>query len=151
MGLFLFGKSTTKGKSALERLKEYPNTKILHVLQISFDGLHYTEKEICLHIACFFNHDMKDHVVEILDSLGLYPNVGLKELIDNSLLKIMDNDIVWMHDLLEEMGRNIVRQEYPDDPWRRSRLWDYKDINKVLKNDMVRLFREFELIPYLHV
>ena len=63
----------------------------------------------------------------------------------------MDNDIVWMHDLLEEMGRNIVRQEYPDDPWRRSRLWDYKDINKVLKNDMVRLFREFELIPYLHV
>ena len=52
LGSFLFGKSTTECKSALERLKEYPNTKILHVLQISFDGLHYTEKEIFLHIAC---------------------------------------------------------------------------------------------------
>ena len=55
-----------------------------------------------------FNHRKKDHVVEILDILGLYPSIGLKELIDKSLLKIMDNDIVWTHDLLEEMGRNIV-------------------------------------------
>ncbi|XP_030926116.1 TMV resistance protein N-like isoform X2 [Quercus lobata] len=111
LGSFLFGKSTTEWKSALERLKEYPNIEILHVLQISFDGLHYTEKEIFLHIACFFNHDMKDHVVEILDSLGLYPNVGLKELSNKSLLKIMYNNVVWMHDLLEETGKNIVRQD----------------------------------------
>ena len=54
---------------------------------------------------------MKDHVVEILDSLGLYPNVGLKELSNKSLLKIMYNNVVWMHDLLEEMGKNIVRQD----------------------------------------
>ena len=142
MGSFLFGKSTTKGKSALERLKEYPNTKILHVLQISFDGLHYTEKKICLHIACFFNHDMKDHVVEILDSLGLYPNVGLKELSNKSLLKIMYNNVVWMHDLLEEMGKNIVRQDYPDDPGKHSRLWRFKDIDNVLKQNKVRGYLE---------
>ena len=104
-----------------------------------------------MHIACFFNNQKKDYVLEILDILGLYPIIGLKELGNKSLLKIMTNDIVSMHDLLEEMGRNIVRQEYADDPGRRSRLWDYEDINKVLKNDMVRLFREFELILYLHV
>ena len=125
LGSFLFGKSTTEWKSALERLKEYPNTEILHVLQISFDGLHYIEKEIFLHIACFFNHDMKDHVVEILDSLGLYPNVGLKELSNKSLLKIMYNNVVWMHDLLEEMGKNIVRQDNPDDLGKHSRPWCY--------------------------
>ena len=157
LGSFLFGKSTTEWKSALERLKEYPNTEILHVLQISFNGLHYTEKEIFLHIACFFNHDMKDHVVEILDSLGLYPNVGLKELSNKSLLKIMYNNVVWMHDLLEEMGKNIVRQDYPDDPGKHSRLWRFKDIDNVLKQNKVRgylenlssfstfLFKKFEI------
>ena len=86
-----------------------------------------------MHIACFFNHQDKDEVVEMLDILGLYPGIGLKELIDNSLLKIMDNDIVWMHDLLEEMGRKIVFQECPDNPGKHSRLWVYKDIDKVLK------------------
>ena len=86
-----------------------------------------------MHIACFFNNQKKDHVSKILDILGLYPVIGLKELADKSLLKIMDNDIVWMHDLLEEMGRNIIHQECLDDPGKRSRLWDYEDIDKVLK------------------
>nr|XP_023872056.1 TMV resistance protein N-like [Quercus suber] len=108
LGSFLFGKSTIEWKSAFERLQEYPNTEILQVLQIGFDGLDYTEKEIFLHIACFFNHDMKDHVVEIIDILGLHPVIGLKKLTDMSLLKIDDDrDILWMHDLLEEMGKNI--------------------------------------------
>ena len=86
-----------------------------------------------MHIACLFNHQDKDKVVEILDILGLYPSVGVKELIDNSLLKIMDNDIVWKHDLLEELGRKIVFQECTNNPEKRSRLWIYKDIDKVLK------------------
>ena len=45
----------------------------------------------------------------------------------------MENDIVWMHDLLEEMGRKIVFQECPDNLGKRSRIWVYKDIDKVLK------------------
>ena len=133
LGSFLFGKSTTEWKIALERLKEFLEEEILQVLQISFNGLQKPQKEIFLHIACLFTHRKKDQVVEILDILGLYPGIGLKKLIDNSLLKIMDNDIVWMHDLLEEMGRNIVFQECPNDPGKRSRLWVYKDIDKVLK------------------
>ncbi|KAF3953653.1 hypothetical protein CMV_020924 [Castanea mollissima] len=47
----------------------------------------------------------------------------------------MYNDTVWMHDLLEEMGRNIVCQECLDDPGKRSRLWDYEDIDKVFKKN----------------
>ena len=79
-----------------------------------------------MHIACFFNNQKKNYVLEILYIIGLYPIIGLnlKELANTSLLKIMNNDIVWMHDLLEEMGRNIVHQECLDDPGKRSRLWD---------------------------
>ncbi|KAL0009633.1 hypothetical protein SO802_011135 [Lithocarpus litseifolius] len=135
LGSFLFGKSTVEWKNELERLQKFPDKDILQVLKISFNGLQKPQKEIFLHIACFFNNQKKDVVLEILDILGLYPLIGLKELTDKSLLKIMDNDVVWMHDLLQGMGRNIVCQECLDDPGKRSRLWDYDDINKVLKKN----------------
>ena len=142
LGSFMFGKNTIEWKAALERLQEFPDDAILRVLVISFNGLQKPQKEIFLHIACFFNNKKKGDVLEILDILGLYPHIGLKELIDKSLLKIMDNGIVWMHDLLKEMGRNMVRQECLDDPGKRSRLWDYEDINKVLKKNKVRSYLE---------
>nr|XP_011457953.1 PREDICTED: probable WRKY transcription factor 19 [Fragaria vesca subsp. vesca] len=40
-----------------------------------------------------------------------------------------------MHDLLQEMGREIVRWEYPNDPGRCSRLWLVEDIKNVLTNN----------------
>ncbi|XP_030944347.1 TMV resistance protein N-like isoform X2 [Quercus lobata] len=135
LGSFLIGKSIAEWKSALERLKEFPERTILQVLKISFDGLHDTEKEIFLHIACFFNHREKDGVVEVLDSLGLLAVIGLKELINKSLLKIDCINRLWMHDLLEEMGKNIVFQECPNDCGRRSRLWNNEDIENVLEKN----------------
>ena len=147
LGSFLYKKSTAEWKIALDRLKEFPEEAIFKVLKISFKGLQTPEKEMFLHIACFFNHHKKDQVVDILDSLGLFPSIGLEELIDKSLLKIMDNDIVWMHDLLEEMGRDIVIQQCPNDPGKRSRLWVYKDIDKVLRKNKVRGYFE-KLSPF---
>ena len=85
LGSFLFGKSIVEWKSALERLKEGPGRIVIQVFEISFDGLDDLLKEIFLHIACLFNHEEKDYVVEILHSLDLYPEIGLRELIDKSL------------------------------------------------------------------
>jgi hypothetical protein len=52
----------------------------------------------------------------------------------------MNQNYLWMHDLLQEMGRDIVRQECLQDPGKRSRLWLYKDINSVLTENTVRDF-----------
>ena len=142
LGSFLFEKSTNEWESALKRLKEFPETEILDVLKISYDGLKIIEKEIFLYIACFFNHEKKDHAVDILDSLGLHPVIGLRELRNKSLLKIDRRDTLWMHDLLEELGKNIVRQECLNDYGKRSRLWRYEDIENVLKNKKVRGYLE---------
>ncbi|GKA95060.1 disease resistance protein RML1A-like protein isoform X1, partial [Tanacetum coccineum] len=38
-----------------------------------------------------------------------------------------------MHSLIQDMGRELVRQESPHKPWRRSRLWDHDESFKVLK------------------
>ena len=150
LGSFLFGKSIVEWKSALERLKEGPGRIVIQVLEISFDGLDDLLKEIFLHIACLFNHEEKDYVIEILHSLDLYPEIGLRELIDKSLLKISDYNKLWMHNLLGEMGRNKVCQYSRDEPGKRRILWLYKDIDYVLKNNMVRGYL-LELIQFLHI
>ncbi|XP_059455228.1 disease resistance protein Roq1-like [Corylus avellana] len=40
-----------------------------------------------------------------------------------------------MHNLLRDMGREVVQQESRDDPFQRSRLWFHKDVREVLEDD----------------
>ena len=148
LGSSLFGRSTVEWEDVLERLKRGPVRDIKKVLQISFERLGHSEQEIFLHIACLFNHEKKDYVVEILRSLDLCPEIGLSELIDKSLLKISDYDELWMHNLLGEMGRNIVYEESPGEPGKRRILWLYEDIDRVMKNNTVRGYL-LELFPFL--
>ena len=137
LGSFLCKKTIKEWESELNRLKEFPKKKILDVLRISFHGLEPIEKDIFLNIACFFNHNDQNDVKKILDYLGLYAEIGLRDLIDKSLIKLHENQL-WMHDLLQEMGRDIVCQECKDLPGERSRLWSFDDINNVLTENTVR-------------
>ena len=146
LGSFLSGRSMVEWENAIERLKVEPNEKINQALKISFEGLQESEKEIFLDIACFFNHEVEDHAVQILEILGCHPGIGLRVLIEKSLLKISNNELL-MHDLLRDMGRDIVRQESCNEPGKRRRLWLYEDIDLVLRNNTVRGYL-FELIPY---
>jgi hypothetical protein len=42
-----------------------------------------------------------------------------------------------MHDLLRDMGREIIREKSPKDPEERSRLWFSKDVLNVLSEQTV--------------
>ncbi|KAK4570852.1 hypothetical protein RGQ29_029635 [Quercus rubra] len=138
LGSFLFNRSKKEWESALNRLNEFPDKDVMKILKISFDGLHETEKEIFLHIACFFNMKEKYYVEKILDYLGFCPRIGLRVLIERSLLKEFQNKYK-MHELLQTMGQSIVRKEHPQEPGRWSRLWIYNDIHNVLvKNSGTR-------------
>ena len=79
-----------------------------------------------------------DEVVDILDTCDLYPVLGIQKLIDKCLLT--KGNILWMHDLLQQMGREIVRQESQGNPGQYSRLWNYEEALDVLTEDMVQLF-----------
>ena len=137
LGSSLYDKSIGEWESRLGRLNKFCDGKILGVLRISFDELEEPDKEIFLHIACFFNHMNQDDVIKFLGYLGPCPRFGLTVLSDKSLIKLHENQL-WMHDLLQEMGRDIVCQECKDLPEERSRLWSFDDINNVLTENTVR-------------
>ncbi|PRQ55309.1 putative winged helix-turn-helix DNA-binding domain, leucine-rich repeat domain, L [Rosa chinensis] len=135
LGSFLFGRSANEWASAIDRLKNTPHKHIIEVLRISFDGLDQKDKEIFLHIACFYKGKDKDRVTQILEYCQLNPVIGLSVLADRSLITISDDKELSMHDLLQETGWEIVREQSPTDPGKRSRLWSHEDIKNVLNRN----------------
>ena len=95
------------------------------------------QQELFLDIACFFKGENKDGIIDILQSFGFCPDFNIGVLVDRSLITIKKHGTLWMHDLLQEMGQDIVRREFPKELGRRSRLWCYKDVLHVLKNNTV--------------
>ncbi|XP_027928398.1 TMV resistance protein N-like isoform X3 [Vigna unguiculata] len=131
IGSFLCRRDSSEWRDTLDRFENNPDNKIMDVLQISFDGLHYTEKEIFLHIACFFKEEREDYVKRILECCGLHPHIGIQRMIEKSLITIRDQQI-HMHDMLQELGKKIVRNQCPEEPESWSRIWLYEDFFHVL-------------------
>ncbi|KAJ4705485.1 Disease resistance protein [Melia azedarach] len=134
LGSFLYGRTIEEWKSALQRLKRDPMNQIMQILQISFDGLQDTEKQIFLDIACFFKGKNKEYVIKILEGCDLDPIIGICVLIEKSLVYILDDNRVWMHDLLQEMGQQIVKRESKE-PGKYNRLWEEADVCHVLSEN----------------
>ncbi|XP_040995568.1 disease resistance protein RUN1-like isoform X4 [Juglans microcarpa x Juglans regia] len=135
LGSNLYGRSFHEWKSALDKCKRLPNKNIHNILRVSYDDLDDNEKDIFLDIACFFKGEDADYVVKILDSCGFFPDIGIRVLSDKSLVTIEENNRLVMHDLIQEMGREIVRQESPKEPGRHSRLWFHEDVRYVLEEN----------------
>nr|ABF81434.1 TIR-NBS-TIR type disease resistance protein [Populus trichocarpa] len=127
IGSFMHGRSILEWRSAINRIYDILDREIIDVLRISFDGLHELEKKIFLDIACFLKGFKKDRIIRILDSCGFHAHIGTQVLIEKSLISV-SRDRVWMHNLLQIMGKEIVRCEDPKEPGKRSRLWTYKDV-----------------------
>ncbi|KAB2059671.1 hypothetical protein ES319_A11G322300v1, partial [Gossypium barbadense] len=171
LGSLLCDRDATQWRSAIEKLKRVSNEDILNRLQISFDGLDETEKNIFLDLACFFNSEDKDLIMKVLDGCEFFPNIvgsrhqsfligcfyiwvcfkfgptiGIDVLIKKSLIKVKDNKYLWMHDLLKEMGRKIVREKSKE-PGKRCRLESSKMLN--LSPDAFSNMKKLRLLKVL--
>ncbi|KAF5454827.1 hypothetical protein F2P56_024464 [Juglans regia] len=135
LGSSLFGRETNAWKGAWDQLKANPNKGILDILQVGFDGLEDLQKKLFLDIACFFSGEVLDNILmDILESFGYYPYLNIDILMEKCLITISSKRLR-MHDLLQKMGQGIIYDESPEEPGRRSRLWHYKDVLHVLKNN----------------
>ncbi|KAG4968018.1 hypothetical protein JHK87_033669 [Glycine soja] len=116
----------------------------MDVLQISFDELDDKDKKIFLDIACFFADYDEDYVKEIIDFCRFHPENGLRVLVDKSLIRFEFGKI-YMHGLLRDLGRYIVREESPKEPRKWNRLWDYKDLHEVMLDNKPHKLIEMSL------
>ena len=136
IGSFLHKRDKRAWKSAIDRMKYIPDRKIIDVLRISFDGLHVLEQSIFLDIACFLKGMKKYRIIRLLNSCGYHADIGMEVLMEKSLINISKDEIS-MHNLLQQMGEDIVRCESPKEPGSRSRLYVYKDVCDALKDNTV--------------
>ncbi|XP_061993981.1 disease resistance protein RUN1-like [Rosa rugosa] len=136
LGSHLFRRSREEWEATLDSCRgEDPHREIRDVLKISYDALGVDLKGYFLDIACFFKGKHVDDVKPILEACyDLKPVNGIAQLQEKALIKI-DGDRIWMHDLIEEMGKDIVYQESPGEAGKRSRVWSEEDIIHVLTNN----------------
>ncbi|XP_028785836.1 TMV resistance protein N [Neltuma alba] len=134
IGSNLFSREINYWNSALESFHSIPIREIQRILKVSYDALEEYEQEIFLDIACCFKGDSFEYVRSALYARGICPDYGVKVLIDKCLIKI-NHGKVTMHDLIQAMGKEIVRQKSPYEPGKRTRLWFHKDILNVLEEN----------------
>ncbi|CAI9768036.1 unnamed protein product [Fraxinus pennsylvanica] len=135
-GSFLFDKRKKKEwLDELEKLKKIRPNDLQDILRISYDALDDEEKCIFLDISCLLlNLEMKrENVIDALKGCGFRAEIAFTTLTKRSLIKVIEEDELWMHDQIRDMGRQIVLQEGYSDIGNRSRIWDRGDVLEVLK------------------
>ncbi|ESW05973.1 hypothetical protein PHAVU_010G008700 [Phaseolus vulgaris] len=143
LGSYLFDMEVTEWKIVLEKLRKIPNDEVQEKLKISYDGLSDdTEKGIFLDIACFFIGKDRNDVIHILNGCELFPENGIRVLVERSLVTVDDKNQLGMHDLLRDMGREIIRSKSPMELEERSRLWFHDDVLDVLSKETGTKFIE---------
>ncbi|XP_043687803.1 disease resistance protein TAO1-like [Telopea speciosissima] len=132
IGSSLYLKEKSVWKGMLKKLQKVPNDDVMKRLEISYDELEDEEKQMFLDTACFFIGMDKDIACHIWDGCGLSSQVELDALCAKSLVTISEKGELGMHDLLRDLGMNIIRQENIDEPGKRTRILCQEDVLDVL-------------------
>ncbi|XP_028753472.1 TMV resistance protein N-like [Neltuma alba] len=129
-GSTLFHLRASTWMSDLTKSRKDPDHWMMEILKTCFDELDHMKKQIFLDIACFFTGKEINYVKEILQDCG-FSAEEITLLVERFLIDILDQRIR-MHGMFQKMGREIVRQESPQEPGERSRLWSFDDICHVM-------------------
>jgi hypothetical protein len=122
------------------------NGGVMASLKISYNGLlNEDDKFMFVDIACFMLGHPKHVALTIWDSLGEYssPSWSLNRLIDKCLIKVDTEGLLRIHDLLRDMGRNIVVERAREKREVQSHIWDPLLASKIIQKRQVRPFYNF--------
>ncbi|RID75887.1 hypothetical protein BRARA_B02903 [Brassica rapa] len=143
LGLNIIGSSLrerdkTHWVNMLPALRKGLHGKIEEALSFSYKALERKEYQALFrHVACLFNGDEVSYIKLMLADSELNVDMGLEVLVDKSLIRVVpswnNTNIVEMHCLVQEMGKEIVRGQ-SDKPGEREFLMDSKDVCNILKD-----------------
>ncbi|XP_050218485.1 disease resistance-like protein DSC1 isoform X2 [Mercurialis annua] len=113
LGSHLREKSPQQWELVLDKLRHSSNSEIQNFLEISYSELEQETKDIFLDIACFFKGQSITNVKDILEKGSGFRNFdwGVMRLTDKCLLTVGQYGVLDMHDLIQEMGREIAERE----------------------------------------
>ncbi|KAL4655009.1 hypothetical protein ACB092_01G421000 [Castanea dentata] len=111
MGASLCGRTKQEWQNAFEKYKSIPKLEIQEILKLSSEALDTNERKIFLQVACSLNGMKKVTVEDIRKTVGLDTVDGIQKLIDKRLITVDQFGTLWMHNLLQQMGQEIVQQE----------------------------------------
>ncbi|KAK3419697.1 hypothetical protein EUGRSUZ_G00368 [Eucalyptus grandis] len=138
VGSSLYGKPIKFWEEALDRLKREPfNKEVKRILKRRYEALEDNAQQIFLDTACFFMGKDKTIPYYMWEACKYDPCRGVDELHNMSLVKTRENNELWMNNQLKVFGREIVKEENPRKPFKRSRLWNQEDIERVLNKRKV--------------
>jgi len=115
---------------------------ILKKLKVSYDGLSPEASMMFLDIACFMIGQREHIVMQIFEACKFDYEEGpapfFSSLKDKCLVKLDEDRRIIMHDLLRDMGRQVVKNEsYNMEKGTPSHLWDPEMVVRVLQNKEV--------------
>jgi hypothetical protein len=114
---------------------------IFNKLKISYDSLSNTSKLMFLDIACFMIGQREHIAMQIFEACRYdynAPTSSFLSLKEKSLVKLDEDGRIVMHDLLRDMGRQVVmNQSYDMAKGTPSHLWDPEMVQRVLENKEV--------------
>ncbi|CAH8366161.1 unnamed protein product [Eruca vesicaria subsp. sativa] len=88
------------------KLKQDPPHQIMEVVKSSYYALSDNEKNILVYIAfCFTGKHIED-VSKLLKDLGFFPEIGIDQLVANSLVTISENRLE-MHNMIQAVVKKI--------------------------------------------
>ncbi|KAJ6854490.1 TMV resistance protein N [Populus alba x Populus x berolinensis] len=139
LGSHLSIRDKAEWENDIAHWQNIPHDDIQGKLRVSFDALSVDASEIFLDIACFFVGRDKEYVADIVGArYNFHPEEAFRILIGRSLITIdtENQNRLRMHDILRQMGREIVRQRSRNHPGNCSRIWLPKDAYNVLSKEM---------------
>jgi hypothetical protein len=149
IGALLYGKEKDRWESEIDNLSRIPESNIQGKLLRSYYALDGELQSAFLDIACFFIGLEREYVAKVLGARCRYnPEVVLETLRERSLIQFHEcnikderqifGEMVAMHDLLRDMGREVVRASSPLLLGKRTRIWNKDDAWNVLDHQKVR-------------
>ncbi|RDX58518.1 Disease resistance protein RML1A, partial [Mucuna pruriens] len=149
LGDFHRGNGKEIWESQLEGLGKVQSKKVHDAFKLSYNDLGQDEKKIFMDIACLFHEqNLKvNYISFLLKGHDYSVNAELKSLKDKAVVSISQENIVSIHDMIQETAWQISRLE---DPGSQSRLWDPQDIYQVLEynkeKQLIMIFENFLLL-----
>jgi len=143
-GCFLFDKreecdfNSTWPQTIKTLIKE---KDILKKLKVSYDGLSPEARMMFLDIACFMVGQPEHIAMQIFEACKFDYDGGqarfFSSLKDKCLVKLDEDRKIIMHDLLRDMGRQVVKDESRNMEKTPSHLWNPEMVQRVLQNKEV--------------